>query len=94
MIGGLIVAGEARANSRGVPLRRLWVWDQHQGGASALPDVREASMGATHQATALVHGGEAVNGRCSGSTGARDFGFIFLTGRASDSTCIEVVSSR
>jgi hypothetical protein len=62
VIGGLIVAGEARANSRGVPLRRLWVWDQHQGGASALPDVPQASMGATHQATALVHGGEAVNG--------------------------------
>ncbi len=26
--------------------------------------------------------------------GAHDFGFIFLTGRASDSTCIEVDSSR
>jgi hypothetical protein len=35
-----------------------------------------------------------VNGRCSGSPGRMTFGFIFLTGRASDSTCIEVVSSR
>ena len=69
MIGGLIVAGEARAKYRGVPLLPLWVWDQHQGRASALPDVPQASMGATHQATALVHGGDAVNGRCSGSTG-------------------------
>ena len=51
-------------------------------------------MGANRQATGLLRGGEAVNGRMLWFDGANDFGFIFLTRRASDSTGIAVDSSR
>jgi hypothetical protein len=35
-----------------------------------------------------------VNRRMLWFDGANDFGFIFLTGRARDSTCVEADSSR
>ena len=67
---------EAPTRDRAVPLRRVWVWDQHDGRASGLPDVPEASVGANPEATLLGHAGEAVNPTMLSFDEAKDFGFI------------------
>jgi hypothetical protein len=67
---------EAPTRDRAVPLRRVWVWDQHDGRAPALPDVWEASVGANPEATLLRHAGEAVSPTMLWFDEAKDFGFI------------------
>jgi hypothetical protein len=67
---------EAPTRDRAVPLRRVWVWDQHDGRASGLPDVSEASVGANPEATLLRHAGEAVSPTMLWFDEAKDFGFI------------------
>jgi hypothetical protein len=64
---------EAPTRDRAVPLQRVWVWDQHDGRAPALPDVSEASVGAHPKATLLRHAGEAVNPTTLSVDEAKDF---------------------
>jgi hypothetical protein len=53
----------------------VWVWDQHDGRASALPDVSEARVGAHPEETLLGHAGEAVSGTMLSFDEAKEFGF-------------------